>query len=164
MSETIDNPGLSDRKTRLKLKMLETRQELVSLLESLTPSQLELPTNNEGWTVYDLACHVAGAEGGMEIIAKRILAKEPSMVSDFDIDRYNAGNIKRRHGKTVAELIEELSLSRARMNAIIDDVTDEQLDLSGQHPTYGDTTLYGLFVIIYRHERIHTEDIKQAIQ
>lgn len=163
MAETVNTVNLEDRKTRLKYKMGEARQELVTLLESLTPAQMELPTNNEGWTVYDVACHIAGAEGGMEVIAQRMLAQEPSMVPGFDIDRYNAGNIKRRRGKTVPELVEELNNSRVRMLAILDKTSDSQLDLPGQHPTYGDTTLYNLFVIIYRHERIHTEDIRQAI-
>lgn len=155
---------LDDRRQRLKHKMTEARQELVQLLLSLTPQQLKLPTNNEGWTVYDVAAHIAGAEGGMEVIANRILAHEPSMVPDFDINRFNNGNIRRRQGKTMPQLVDELNASRVRMLALLDNVTEEQLDLPGKHPTAGETTLYGLMVVIYRHERTHADDIRQALQ
>ena len=99
----------------------------------------------------------------MEIIAQRMLAGEPTMVDGFDINRFNAGQVKKRQGKAVAEMIEEINQSRSRMMAALDSATDEQLSLLGQHPAAGEIDLYGLYVVIYRHEREHTKDIKVAL-
>ncbi|HEX2913077.1 MAG TPA: DinB family protein [Chloroflexia bacterium] len=168
MSETTPTaPDLNDRRTRLKYKMAEARQELVSTLQALTPEQLSLPTRNEGWNVGQVAAHICAAEGGMEPIAHRILSQEPNQrenAASFDLNRFNNGMIKRRVDKTIPELIEELNTSRARMLEIIDRVSDEELDLPGYHPAAGDITLYGLFVVIYRHERDHAEDIRKAVE
>ena len=155
---------LSDRRQRIKHKMEQARTELVELLLSLTPEQMKLPTRDEGWSVFDVAAHIAGAEAGMEVIGRRILAREPSMVPNFDIERFNAGGIKKRQGKTMQDFVDELKKSREKINALLDSATDEQLDYEGEHPTVGKTTFYGLLVVIYRHERIHTEDIKAALQ
>ncbi|NWJ48370.1 MAG: DinB family protein [Chloroflexi bacterium] len=160
---TTTQPDLSDRKTRLKYKMEEARRDLVDTIKNLTDEQLKLPTANPGWTIYDMLCHITGAEGGMEIIAQRILSGEQTMVEGFDINRFNAGQVKKRQGKLVADMIEELNQSRARMMAVLDSATDEQLSLRGQHPAAGEIDLYGLYVVIYRHERDHTENIKEAL-
>ncbi len=159
-------PDLSDRHERLKFKMAQARQELLATLQNLTPAQLELPTRNEGWSVGQVAAHIAGAEGGMEVIAQRILAQDPQQretAAGLDIDRYNASMLRRRVGKSIPELQAELEASRSRMLAFLERVGEADLDLPGLHPAYGETTLYGLFVIIYKHERIHTEDIQQAL-
>src|SRR4051812_24608019 len=97
-----DNVDLNDRRTRLKYKMAEARRELVETLEALTPEQLELPTHNEGWNVGQVAAHIAAAEGSMEVIARRILNREPNQREtnqDFDLDRFNNSMIRRRTGK-----------------------------------------------------------------
>lgn len=167
MSEpTPIGQNLDDRRTRLKYKMAEARQELVSALQNLTPAQFDLPTHNEGWNVRQVAAHIAAAEGTMEVIARRILDREPNQretTATFDLDRFNSSMIRRRAEKSIPELIEELNLSRGRMLEILDRASEEELDLPGYHPAAGDITLYGLFVVIYRHERQHAQDIKEAI-
>jgi uncharacterized protein (TIGR03083 family) len=163
MSEKLN---LDDRRTRLKYKMAEARQELVATLQALTPEQLELPTHNEGWNVGQVAAHISAAEGSMEVIARRILDREPNQREtnkDFDLDRFNNSMIRRRIGKTIPELIQELAASRVKMLEILDRASEEDLEAPGYHPYAGDINLYGLFVVIYRHERDHANDIKQAI-
>ncbi len=159
----LDEVDLTDRRQRLKHKMAEARRELIEVLSGLTPAHYALPTRDVGWSVYDVAAHIAGAEGSMEVIAKRILNREPSIVAGFDIERFNAGNIRRRQGQSIQNFLDELAASRVRMLALLDSATDEQLDLPGQHPTAGETTFYGLLVVVYRHERIHAEDIRLAL-
>jgi uncharacterized protein (TIGR03083 family) len=152
------------RKAELKAKMAETRAFLFATLAGLNEEQFNLATTNEGWTVRDLAAHVAGAEGGMKVIAERIITQEPTVIPGFDLTRFNAGNIRRRADKTVPDLMEELRQSRAVMLEILDNSTEEQLDYPGEHPAYGSTTLYGLFEIIARHEKEHTLEIQQALE
>src|SRR5215210_9308759 len=167
MSEPVTNsPDLNDRRSRLKFKMAEARQALLAVLQALQPADLDKPTRNEGWNVGQVAAHVAGAEGGMLAIAERMLAHDPrqrAIAEGLDLNRYNNSMIKRRAGQPVAALVEELDHSRARMLALLDQASDEDLDHPGYHPAYGETTLYGLFVIIYRHEREHTADIVAAL-
>ncbi len=164
MSNDAAPLDMNDRKTRLKVKMTEARQELVEVFNSFTPDNMNLPTSNEGWSAYDVACHIAGAEGGMEVIAQRTLLGQPSMVEGFDIHRFNTGGIRKRKEKAVPELLAELDQSRVRMLALLESTTDEQLSLPVEHPTVGKIDLYGLFVVIYRHERQHAAEIKEAIE
>jgi hypothetical protein len=148
-----------ERKAELKAMLADTRAFLFGVLEALNDEQFSLATVNDGWTVRDLAAHIAGAEGSMKVIAERILANEPTIVAGFDLARFNAGNIRRRADKSIPDLMEELLQSRATMLAILENCTDEQLDLPGEHPAYGSTTLYGLFKIIANHEKEHGEEI-----
>ncbi len=159
-------PDLSDRRTRVKIKMTETRQELIKLLQTLTPEQLELATRNEGWNVRQVVAHVCQAEGSMEPIGRRILEQDPKqreIAEGIDLARYNNSQIKRRLEKSIPELIEELNASRVKVLEILERASDADLDLQGYHPAAGDITLYGLFVVVYRHERDHIEDIQLAI-
>ena len=164
MSDAASPLDMNDRKTRLKVKMTEARQELVKVFNTITPENMNRPTANEGWSAYDVACHIAGAEGGMEVIAQRTLVGQPSMVEGFDIHRFNSGGIRKRKERAIPELIAELDQSRARMFALLESTTDEQLSLPVEHPTVGKIDLYGLFVVIYRHELQHANEIKEAIQ
>ncbi len=167
MSELIKTmPDLEDRRSRLKFKMYEARQDLMSVLQALQAADLERPTRNEGWNVGQVAAHIAGAEGGMQFIAERMLVRDPQqrqIAQGLDLTRYNNSMIKRRAGLTIEKLVEELGQSRTSMLALLDQATDTDLDHTGYHPAYGETTLYGLFVIIYRHERDHAADIRAAL-
>ncbi len=159
-------PNLDDRRTRLKYKMDEARRDFIALLQSLTPAQMELPTRNEGWNVRQVAIHAVQAEGSMEPIARRIWEQDPKqreVAESIDLSRYNNSMIKRRADKTIPELIEEMQASRVRMLEILDQLSDSDLDLPGYHPAVGEINLYGLFVVVYRHERQHLEDIQQAV-
>lgn len=154
---------VSERQAALKAKMMASRLFLVTTFLRIQESELDMPTANEGWTVGNVAAHIAGAEGSMKVLAERILAQEPTIVSGFDLTRFNEGNIRRRAGKTINELLQELEQSRAQMSGILDNCSDEQLDLPGEHPAYGQTTLFGLFEIIANHEQQHAEEISHAI-
>ena len=46
----------------------------------------------------------------------------------------------------------------------LQNLTQEQLDLCGQHPLYGEVTLKELLVIIYSHETTHAKEISAKIR
>jgi len=157
---------LNDRRTCLKQKMTEAQQELIATLQALTPAQMDLPTRNEGWSVRHVAAHICGAESGMQPILERILNREPNQresSASLDLGRYNNSMIKRRIEKTIPELIEGLEADRTQSLQTLDQLSEEDLELPGYHPAAGEITLYGLYVVFYRHQRIHTEDIQLAI-
>lgn len=162
----MSDTAVSSRKEAIKAKMDEKRRQLIEAIEAITPEQRSLPTNNEGWTVWDVAVHIAAAEGGMQPIAQRIMEKTPNqkeLFAGFDVDLYNESGLKKRRHLEKAELLQMLADSRARMYALLDDAKDSDLDLPGYHPVAGDVTLQKLFEIIAWHEGLHAKEIKQSL-
>lgn len=157
----------SERKETLQAKLFSARQLLVETISSIQPEQKDLPTSNEGWKVWDIAVHVAGAESGMETIARRILAQDPNqaeLATQFDINRYNSSMLNKRRQMDSAALLEMLARSRQNILQILENATEEELNLPGYHPVVGAVSLFGLLEVIAGHEAEHAQDIKEALE
>lgn len=153
---------MSERKQKLVEELARSRERLVAAVKELTDEELARPSPNEGWTVKDTLGHVAAAEGGMLVLIERSLQGQPTVVEGFDINRYNAGQVRRAKEKSVADLLAQMEESRAKLLALLDPLSDADLDRPAKHPVRGDCTCEEIFRIIAWHEGLHAEDIERG--
>ena len=79
------------------------REDLLDLLERLTPEQWSAPSLSAGWTVRDVVAHVLSYDGlGPRELATRFVRGR------FLVDRTNAVGLADDAGRTPAELVELL--------------------------------------------------------
>lgn len=143
--------------------LAKARDELISLAVSLTPAELNLATENPGWTVYDTLAHIASSEAGLLATAKRILSGEGSPRPGFDLDAYNQHQVEKRRGRSVGELLAELESSRKEVLSLLETISDEQLALEGKFSSGLPTNVLGVFRRIGEHEQLHCAQIRRAI-
>ncbi len=155
-----------ERREGLRARLAHGRETFLGVVSALDEAALDRPVWAEGgtWTARELIGHVAYAEAGMRpLIAGGVAGSAPIPPADFDIDRYNAGNLRRARAQTIPELLARLDDSRQETLRLLAPLTARELDLPVQHPVAGPTTVEGIFRIIAYHERLHAKDLRAVL-
>ena len=156
---------MSERKAKLREELARDRQSLLDAVAALSEEDLARSAGHESdWTVKDLIGHIAYAEGSMIPLAQGGAAGEArKQPPDFDIDRWNESRIRRAREQSVPQLLERLATSREQLLALLDSLSEADLDRPVYHPTQKDTTVEGIFHIIAGHERLHAQEVRAAV-
>lgn len=153
---------LEARKAELARELEQARTELLEVAQGLSAEDWRRPTDNPGWTARDVLAHLAAGETTVQPLLRRLAAGEGGVPDDFDLARYNAGQLRRRAERTIAELLEELAEARAQTLEALRQATPESLARRGRHPRGFEATLEQTFRLIALHDREHAEDIRRA--
>lgn len=152
----------SGRKARLRERLAQARAAFVAVVQALAAEDLTRPAGHESdWTVHDLIGHVAYAESSMLPMIGGPLAGTPHQVPPgFDLDRWNASRVSRAREQTIPQLLARLEESRRQALALLDSMSDADLDRPTSHPLVPETTIEGIYKIIAFHERGHTKELR----
>lgn len=146
-------------------KLDASRQELLALLNSLTPEEWSQTVFSEGeqWAVQTVVSHLIDSERGMSIHVHKIRKGEETLPPDFDIDRWNAKVTERISDQSPAALLEGLQATRSRTLGQLGEIQENEWSLTGRHPARGIITIDQYYETIHGHEVIHTRDIASAL-
>jgi hypothetical protein len=146
-------------------KLREARSVLHRTIDGLTDEQASKIMVTPEWSVKDEIAHLAGAERGMFGIAQRMAkGEDPQLPPEYNNDTYNARQVAKRKERSLTDIRAELDATHDELTKFLENLTQEQLDLCGQHPLYGEVQLKELLVIIYSHETTHTNEISTKIR
>lgn len=132
------------------------------ILAGLEERDLDCPAN-PAWTVRDLLVHLATSERGVGQMLEGLLRGESIVPADFDLDRWNAGQVRRLAGMSLAELRERLATARRETLALLERVSDEDLGRRGRHALGREVSLGEALRIMAAHERVHMEEVNYAV-
>jgi uncharacterized protein (TIGR03083 family) len=153
----------SERNTALRRQLEQAQRELLDVLDSVGPDEWSRPSPNEGWTVRDLLTHLTTSETGFIPSLRRMASGEGGVPADFDPNRWNAGQLRRRAEQTPTELRAELERSSADMLSVLDSLDDAALDQRGYLSTGVEGSTEDNFRLVADHKRTHTNDIRAAL-
>src|SRR5262249_16352217 len=122
---------MSDRKALLLHRITAGRAALTAAIESIGDNEWDHPTSNPSWTARDLLTHLSIAEPGLLARMRRILDGTSQLPPGFDLNLYNQRQVAKRQGESVATLRAALDDSRPQVLALLDGLSDEQLDVRG---------------------------------
>jgi uncharacterized protein (TIGR03083 family) len=156
--------ALQDRKVTIRSELVSAQQDLLGVLNRVGPDDWQRPTPNEGWTVRDLLVHLTTSESGFVPTLKKMAAGEGGVPRDFDPNRWNAGQQRRRVESDPAQLRQELEAAHADMLALLDAIeTDDALNHTGWMSSGVEGTTEDNFRLVASHKRSHTENIRDAL-
>lgn len=142
-----------------------------ALIGGLETDKLDRPTANAGWTVRNLATHIAiGSDGMIGLVAPK-LAKGKGVLpvplptwlftKIGDIDN---GRQKKKHAKaTPAELVKLMDATHAKGAAALAGIPADGWNRKGPVPTMGTLTVGEFIEHIVAHDEEHTEVLKKAL-
>lgn len=157
---------MSDRKAALRQTILADHAASLDLLRALTPEQWAAPAPSDedaAWTVRDVLIHLAISEAGQLSALRRVLAGEPAVPADFDLNRYNRGSVRKRAGHSVAELLAAIEAAHAEVLAQLEQTPAEDLDRQGRHARGDTLTVAEFFTRITAHRLDHAREIQRAL-
>ena len=111
----------------------------------------------------DLLIHLATSERGVQGVLEGFLRGESIVPPDFDLDRWNSGQVARLRGLSLAELKERIEQTRQATLALLDRLTDADLERRGRHALGREVSLGEALRIMAAHERVHIEEANYAV-
>jgi uncharacterized protein (TIGR03083 family) len=151
-----------DRKNAIRQDLVEAQRALLDALDRVGPDDWARPSPNEGWTVRDLLTHLTTAEAGFVPALRRMGAGEGGVPADFDPNRWNAGQLRRRGDQSPEQLRAELESAHGAMLALLDSLDDAAFDYRGHLSSGHVGSTEENFRLVAAHKRTHTEDIRAA--
>ena len=146
----------------LRRSLESSRARVDEVLAGLRESDLDCPANLE-WSVRDLLVHLATSERGVLDVLHGMLRGESIVPSDFDLDRWNRGQVARLHGLSLEALAERLRETRRRTLELVDRLTEADLERRGRHALGREVSLGETLRIMAAHERVHIEEVNYAV-
>ncbi len=156
---------MADRRQAIIAELEKAAQETVDFFSRLTPAQLERPvyTASIQWNVRQVLAHLVTIEKSMHWLFRNLLDGGPGAPADFDIDRFNRSQPAKLDHLTLAEVIDRFQDVRAETVAIVDGMTDADLDRQGRHPFHGHGRRDRFVRWAYEHQRFHINDARRAL-
>ncbi len=155
-----------DKKETLKQHLNESRQKLWAILENVQADQWDVQVQSEGeqWTVLQMVRHLQDAHRGLSGQAKRIVAGEPNLPPDFDLDRWNSGVQRKTTDMSAETALENLQTSHEKLLAFVDSLQDADWAKEGFQASFKQPMTLDKFIeIIGSHEVLHATEIASAL-
>jgi uncharacterized protein (TIGR03083 family) len=152
-----------ERIAAIRDDLVEAQRDLLDVLDRVGPDDWLRPSPNEGWTVRDLLIHLTTAESGFVGTLRRMAAGEGGVPADFDPNRWNAGQLRRRGEMPTEQLRLQLEEAHRDMLALLDGLDDAALDHRGHMSTGVEGSTEDNFRLVASHKRGHTSDIRAAL-
>lgn len=147
-----------------KAELAASRQRLDQVLDAVSVrDQWDTPVYPDGWTVKQVAIHVADADRGHNNQIKGIAEGREVIPADFDLERYNRRSVEKRAQMTVEEIRQSLNTTRAELIAWLDTQDDPVLETHGRHASMRVMSIGEILHHLANHERTHADDIARAI-
>ncbi len=156
---------MSQRTDYLAARLRDEDAALVAFFETFLPEQWRTPIYTEGtpWTSHDVLAHLVSAERGLTAMIADVINGGPGVAADFDYNAYNAVEVAALAGRSPADLLADFRAARGRLIALVERLTDDELDRRGRHPALGDVTLEAYIKAVYQHAKIHVRDVKRGL-
>lgn len=135
------------------------RKEMQVLIENIYP-ELEICP---GWTIKEVVGHITAWE---IVIDKALIAFQagdpPYFLREQDFDLFNKGEVEKRSGWTLDEVIHEWEKVREDLKKTITKLNEDDLSAEMVLPWGSERTVRELIEIIAEHEGEHTENVERV--
>jgi hypothetical protein len=154
-----------DRNAAIREALVDAQRQLLEVIEQVgAEDRSRVSPNNEGWSVQQILTHLTTSEAGFVPTIRRMAAGEGGVPADFDPNRWNAGQLRRRADQQPEQLRSDLQSAHVNMLTILETMDDAALDQRGHLSTGVDGSTEDNFRLVASHKRGHTDDIRAALR
>ena len=156
---------MGDRDEKLKSILGSQRDEVRAFLGGLSDTDL-LTKTDLGWSVSQVAGHIAESPPGDTYVAKRLAQGKNATLPGFLAFVINLGNWwgTRKYKRTSRDiLVKTWDTQHAKLTDYVATLTDSELDRGGVVMGMGRVTLYEYLVQSPSHARDHAKAIERAL-
>ncbi len=156
---------MSERTDHLVQRMREEGEKTLAFFQSLPPDKWRTPVYADGtvWTIHEVLCHFVDAERSLRWVVADVLSGGAGAPEGIDINVYNAEHVAELVPWGPAALIDAFITARQATIALLQNVSDSDLDRVGRHPVLGLKSVEDLIKIMYLHLKGHQRDMQRAL-
>lgn len=136
---------------------------LTSLLDGLSDEWIYTNEGEETWSPYDIIGHLIHGEKTDWIVRMELILSDGPDKTFTPFDRF--AQFEQSKGKTLSQLLEEFQSLR-KNNLIIlksKNITSDDLNKTGIHPAFGDTSLKQLLSTWVAHDLGHLAQVSRVM-
>lgn len=150
----------------LQQRLSDEGDKTAAFFGGLAPETWEAPvySTGPGWHVRDVLAHFVSAERSYLHYMRETVAGGPGVPRDFDIDAFNAVQVRALSGQTPDQLLDAFRTVRRQTCDFVQTLGPFDLDRIGYHPWFGEESLRFLLKLIYRHPMLHVRDVRLAME
>ena len=143
----------------LKEKMRAERAQLLDALEALREDEAERSTSGEGeWSAKQQMAHLCEMETAYRAWVENALTEDNPNVDNV-FGGPPAITLTKAHNHTTGEHVAEMRRQRALTEAVIDNITGDQLERTATQQMFGTLTVMQWLRSYYRHDRMHSDQV-----
>ena len=156
---------MMDRRKQLARTLASGKDRTLAFFSGLDQSQLETRVYEDGaqWSTKAVLAHLVTIERSMHHLFRNILAGGPGSPEDFDIDRFNRKQPQRYAQHSLVDLLEEFTSVRNETIAIVEGITEADLDRVARHAYHGRGTLERFIRWADEHALEHEDHIRNVL-
>ena len=110
-----------------------------------------------------MLAHFVSTEAAFNRLIRNILEGGEGAPVDFDIDKFNRGEVKKRGHFQIEALMRQFEEYRQDNIRLVSGMREEDLTKKGRHPFLGLTPIEDIVKLLYRHNQIHIRDIRRVL-
>jgi acyl-CoA thioesterase FadM/uncharacterized damage-inducible protein DinB len=138
-------------------RLAQQRARVLDVVGAMSEEQLDLAPAAGEWTPRQQLAHLAEMEGIWRSWAMTIARSPECQVGERG--QSATPSVETAHGRGRAELLDAMAAARAQTLQALGELTPRQLARRGYHRWFGPLTTLQCLRAIYRHDRMHTEQI-----
>lgn len=156
---------MSAKHDLIRKRLHDEGEKLVGLFETLTPEQWQqtLYTDGATWTIKDLLAHQVSAERKFIFYGNDILNGGEGAPEGFQVNAFNNAEVASMTDRTPDQLLAAMRSARQDTIEFVNNLHDSDFNRRGRHPFFGMMSIDDMFKLIYRHNMMHTRDIRRAL-
>jgi hypothetical protein len=157
---------MRDELERIQSRLESEQTRIVNYFQSLGDREWnqQIYTTGSKWTARHVLAHFVSAERAFVVLLQVILAGGEGTPPNFDIDDFNENEVSKYDTGQLHELMEQFVAAREQVIALARLMKPEDLELSGRHPWFGETSIGDMLKLVYRHNMIHLRDLRRAFK
>ena len=150
----------------LSRRLREEGEKTLAYLSTLSHDQWEIPVYTEGarWRIRQILAHFISTERIYQLYLKDVLRGGRGAPLDLDIDQFNEAEVAKLGSQAVEDLLKSFRAARVETLQITGAMDEGDLLKTAVHPWFGERTLGWFLKLIYRHNNLHLQDVRRAIQ
>jgi hypothetical protein len=121
-------------------------------------------TTGSRWQVKQVLAHFISAERAYQKYLDDVLKGGEGAPRDLDIDAFNEAEAPKLSHLASGELISQYRRARAETLQLVDNLEENDLNRMGYHPWFGEKELAWYLKLLYRHNTMHLQDLRKAIE
>jgi uncharacterized protein (TIGR03083 family) len=134
--------------------------ELAGVVRALHGDWSAAAPGYEGWTCQDLLAHLSSSAASLPAVASSVTQPKDPNAPEFDSDRWNASQLRRRSDKQPQELIDEYDAGTTRLVMVLADLS---VDTPVAIGPYAGVSLGEAMAKMLEHQRHHLSDLRKAL-
>lgn len=157
---------MDDELFYLSRRLREEGEKTLGFFSTLPRDLWEIQVYTEGtrWRIRQVLAHFVSTERIYQHYLADVLEGGKGAPLDMDIDQFNEAEVARLGSQAVDDLLVSFREAREETLRLTGAMEEGDLLKTAVHPWFGERTLGWYLKLIYRHNNLHLQDIRRAIE